>query len=100
MYLFTEKPKRAGLSFTHYERKGKHTLKSTIVKLYDTRILISDNDSIKLNSGGFRTNHTKNVINDFLPSGYGLSQKKGVWYVTTPSETVEFYDGIIFKVGA
>lgn len=97
MYLTTNKPKRAGLSFNHLTR-GKDNLQSTIVKLYDTNVLISDNNYIKLNSGGFKTNHTKNVINDFLPSGFTLFQKDFEWYVATPDKTIEFEDGMTVAV--
>lgn len=98
MYLTTNKPNRKGLNFNHFERKGEHGLQSTIVRLYDTHVLISDNNQIKLNSGGFKTNHTKNVINDFLPSGYKVFQKDFDWYVTTPDKTIDFKDGITIAV--
>lgn len=98
MYLETEKPTRKGLRFTHYERLGKHPLKSTIVKLYDTNVLICDGNQIKLNSGGFKTNHTKNVMNDFLPEGYNVQQIKYEWYVNTPTGTINFTDDMILKI--
>ena len=59
---------------------------SLVAQLYQTVILeIVDNDIMILNSGGWRTNHTKNCINDLLPNGYHLYQKDFEWYLTTPN---------------
>lgn len=95
MYLKTNKPNRKGLNFNYYTRDN---LCSTLVKLYDTNVLISDNNYIKLNSGGFKTNHTKNVINDFLPTGFKVYQKDFEWFVKTPHKTIKFEDNITIEV--
>jgi hypothetical protein len=52
-------------------------------------------DSVKLNSGGWRTPTTKQRINEYIPIGYSLYQEKGLWYVSTPTgETLLFQDGM------
>ena len=66
-----------------------------VAQLYDTVILACFNgDSIMLNSGGFRTKHTMNCINDLLPRGFSVFQRKSDWYVNTPSDVIAFTDGI------
>ena len=101
MHLITDKPKRKGLNFTHYERtkKNKPLEEFTVVRLYDTHVLIAEQGQIKLNSGGFKTNHTKNVINDFLPMGYKVYQENFTWYVKCPDGgSLTFEDDMIIKV--
>jgi len=98
MILTTNKPKRSGLSFNYYGKSDSKEVLATIVKLYDTIIVIAENDYIKLNSDGFRTRHTKNVINDFLPSEFRLYQKNNEWLISTPNGLVVFEDDIILKV--
>lgn len=56
-----------------------------VAQLYDTIIFRETNITIQLNSGGFKTNHTKNCINDLLPEGFELYQEKGTWYVKEPN---------------
>ena len=56
-------------------------------KLYDTVIVIAEHledgsTRIRLNHNGFKTNHTKNCMNDFLSRfGFKVYQKDFVWYV-------------------
>ena len=56
-------------------------------KLYDTVIVIAEHledgsTRIRLNNGGWKTNHTKNCMNDFLKRfGFGVFQKDFKWYV-------------------
>ena len=70
----------------------------TIAQLYNTIIFQASNNIVTLNSGGFKTNHTKNCINDLLPDGFKVFQKDYVWYIETPSNTVEFEDNIHIAV--
>ena len=51
--------------------------------------------TIRLDSGGWRTSTTKERINWGLPSGYRLTQDRGVWYL---NEEV-FQDGITIRSG-
>lgn len=68
--------------------------------LYDTQILaIQHNDKqIRLNSGGWKTNHTKNCMNDNLPEGYRVFQKNFEWYVETPQGTLDFEDEMVITL--
>ena len=81
--------KRKGKSVVFFEGK-------TIVNLYNTNVLVIDqvNQKLKLNSGGWRTNHTKNCINDHLPSQLRLFQKNFDWFIETPEQTLEFEDNM------
>ena len=81
---------RKGLSVWNVGDKEYH-------KLYDTVIVDFNHDSegrtVTLNTGGWKTNHTKNCMNDFLKSfGFKVSQQDFVWYVSGPSDTVRFDD--------
>lgn len=80
--------RRKGLSVVNLET-------GVVAQLYDTVILACFNgDSVMLNSGGWRTNHTKNCINDLLPSGFNVFQRNFEWYINTPSDVIAFTDGI------
>ena len=64
---------RKGLSVWNVGDKEYH-------KLYDTVIVDFNHDSegrtVTLNTGGWKTNHTKNCMNDFLKRfGFGVFQK-------------------------
>lgn len=66
-----------------------------IYTLYDTEILKYTNSGlIQLDSGGWRTNHTKKCMNDNLPKGYRVYQKNFEWYVDTPKKS-----GLVFEDG-
>ena len=63
------------------------------VKLHDTIIIrIRPDNSIILNSNGWQTPTTKERINNFTPTGIGISQQDKVWYLDDGNE---FFDGII-----
>ena len=65
-------------------------------KLYDTVIVIAEHlengsTRIRLNNGGWKTNHTKNCMNDFLKRfGFKVYQKDFVWYVRGRELPFEF----------
>lgn len=75
---------------------------TTIARLYDTNIVtiedIGDKKLLTLNSGGWKTKHTKKCINVLftlynLP--YKLYQKDFTWYLTNNNgEVTEFQDNI------
>tara|TARA_R110000851_G_scaffold170250_1_gene316595 strand:- start:131 stop:406 length:276 start_codon:yes stop_codon:yes gene_type:complete len=68
-------------------------------QLYNTVILSTNGSFIKLNTSGFKTNHTKNCMNDNLPSGYKVYQKDFEWYVDTPSNKgLTFEDDMILTI--
>lgn len=73
------------------------------LKLHNTYIITWFADGrIELNSGGYRTVTTKARINEFL-AGFGVSQERGVWYLTTStpesywSKLVIFEDGLVIN---
>ena len=71
-------------------------------KLYDTVIVIAENledgsTRIRLNNGGWKTNHTKNCINDFLKRfGFKVYQKDFVWYVGGRELSFEFETDTVY----
>lgn len=87
---------RKGLfNFTReFDEQGQPQLQ-VIYKLYETEVLRIDNNGFKLDSGGWLTMHTKNCMNDNLPSGYKVFQKRGEWFLTTPDEVLDFEDNMI-----
>ena len=71
-------------------------------KLYDTVIVISEiqadgSHRIRLNHNGFKTNHTKNCMNDFLRRfGFKVYQKDFVWYVKGRELPFEFETDMVY----
>jgi len=92
------KGKRKGLVIWSGTINKKHTLTHT---LYDTDIVTigreGDYTNVILNSGGWRTNHTKNCMNDVLTI-YNLKviQKNFMWYLVDGHNTIawDFEDGM------
>ena len=70
----------------------------TVAQLYDTLIYKESNGYITLNSGGWRTKHTKNCINDLLPDGFKLYQRDFNWYVVTPYSELPFTDNMVLEL--
>ena len=71
-------------------------------KLYDTVIVIREiqadgSHRIRLNHNGFKTNHTKNCMNDFLRRfGFKVYQKDFVWYVKGRELSFEFETDMVY----
>ena len=71
-------------------------------KLYDTVIVIAEHledgsTRIRLNHNGFKTNHTKNCMNDFLRRfGFKVYQKDFVWYVKGRELSFEFETDMVY----
>ena len=71
-------------------------------KLYDTVIVIAEHledgsTRIRLNHNGFKTNHTKNCMNDFLDRfGFKVYQKDFVWYVRGRELPFEFETDMVY----
>ena len=95
---------RKGLKVLDFIVENRRTI---IHKLYNTDIVtIQDNTvennivytrSVFLNSGGWRTNHTKNCINDVLGQfGLKVIQRDFSWYLVDSENTVawDFEDGM------
>lgn len=84
--------KRAGLSVILIED-------TTMFKLYDTVILSTNGIFLKLNTGGYKTDHTKNCMNDNLPKGYNVYKENYEWFVNTPNQkAIEFVDEMILTL--
>lgn len=65
------------------------------VQLHATDVLVFDVDgSVVLNSGGWRTLTTKARMNEFLPVGFRVYQKRGAWYLTDGACVYGFEDGM------
>lgn len=67
------------------------------IRLHATNVLQFNPDGkIILNSGGWKTHTTKDRLNHFLPSGYYITQKAGIWYLQNPAATeIIFQDGMV-----
>ena len=71
-------------------------------KLYDTVIVICEvqadgSHRIRLNHNGWKTNHTKNCMNDFLRRfGFGVYQKDFKWYVRGRELPFEFETDMVY----
>lgn len=65
---------------TYAERRGD----AIAIRLHSTDILTFNADgTIVANSGGWKTVTTKARLNEYLPSGYSISQSGGIWYWQT-----------------
>jgi hypothetical protein len=83
------KKKKATSVFTNNNYK--------VVQLYSTEIVKFNDDEIVLNSGGWRTNTTKNRINQVSRENnlnFSVGQVDGNWYVFKGQEVIEFVDGM------
>lgn len=85
---------RKGLAVIRYDGK-------TVAQLYDTIILVKNHNdgTIQLNTGGYETRHTKNCMNDLLPSGFSVFQKNFTWFVSLPNgKTIHFVDNMVINM--
>jgi len=87
---------RKGLSSSIHDSDTGFT---RVYKLYDTNILTYERGGIRLNTGGWKSNHTKNCMNDNLPVNYRVFQKNFEWFVETPKGTLEFTDNMVITLG-
>ena len=71
------------------------------VKYHRTNILkISEDNTVTISTGGWETSTTKDRLNQFLGCrGFGIFQKKGVWYIQGNDETVPYEDGMRITSG-
>jgi hypothetical protein len=85
------------------ERKlGNNTIvhklddQTVAIMYHRTNILkINQENVVTINTGGWETTTTKDRLNQFLGCrGFGIFQKKGVWYITGNDHTVEYEDGM------
>jgi hypothetical protein len=72
------KERRKLANNTYAERRGDGVI---AIKLHKTDILTFRKDeTIIVNTGGWRTVTTKDRINRYLPHGHAISQHRNVWY--------------------
>jgi hypothetical protein len=66
------------------------------IKYHNTNILkINQENVVTISTGGWETTTTKDRLNQFLGCrGFGIFQKKGIWYIRGNDETVEYEDGM------
>jgi hypothetical protein len=85
------------------KRKGLtliNDLNTITFRLYNTNILTFKDNTMTLNTDGWKTNHSKNCINDNLPQGFKVYQKDHVWYLETPNKTLTFFDNMSIELTA
>lgn len=69
----------------------------TLVTTHETIIVKFNDDQIRLNSGGWKTNKTKNDMNrasNQFGLGYHVYQKRHGWFVDYNGENIKFRDGM------
>ena len=88
---------RKGLSVWNVGDKEYHRLYNTVIVDFNHD---SEDRTVTLNTGGWKTNHTKNCMNDFLKRfGFKVYQKDFVWYVMGREVSFMFdVDKITFTV--
>lgn len=69
------------------------------VRLYDTDIVKMTEDTITLDSGGFRTSTTKKWINQYITPAYDyVYQKNFEWFVRRGDNDHPFEDGMVLPL--
>lgn len=69
--------------------------KELCVRLYNTDVVcFNEIGNLTIRNGGYETPMTSRVINNFLPEGTYVFQKKHNWYITGKNGTFPFYGGI------
>jgi len=73
---------------------------STIVKLYQTNIVTKIGLKLRLESGGWRTSHTKKCMNLILRQhGLNVYQKNNEWFVSNQDGSTQvFQDGMTIEL--
>lgn len=87
---------------TYLEFTGSyHGLRPLIgVKVHKTFVIvIQSDDSLILNSGGYKTRLTLDRINTYLPTGYRLYQERHTWKIWHNNTTVNYQDGMMIVPG-
>lgn len=78
----------------------KRTPTLTEVVYHTTPVVQAYNKSVRLDSGGWRTNTTKTRMNQAsreLGLGFNVSQKDYDWFVTHKGKKKPFKDGMILR---
>lgn len=69
------------------------------VKYHNTYIVMFEARCALYTSGGWHTYTTKDRLNQLLPNGWGIYQKKYHWYLSGPDKEMHWFDGIQFLDG-
>jgi len=89
------KGKRKGLSIFNIGDKEYYKLYNTVIVIRE--IQADGSHRIRLNHNGWKTNHTKNCMNDFLRRfGFGVYQKDFKWYVRGRELPFEFETDMVY----
>lgn len=89
-----------------YDQIGSHKTvilndgNKTSVVYHQTAIVIFDQNTIQLNSGGWLTATTKKRMNQTSGQyslGFGIYQEKFNWYITYKGEVLPFVDNMILE---
>lgn len=67
-----------------YLERSNHSDSTYHVRYYNTNILTINQYGWYYSCGNYGTVNTKERLNQLLPSGYYISQKKHIWYIDTP----------------
>lgn len=85
-----------------YFKQDNTTVLNGTMTLHNTMIAVLGDGILTLNSGGYRTNTTKERLNGVLNRlGYQIRQRKGEWsiYNSQTEESFLFVDGIQLRLG-
>jgi hypothetical protein len=88
----TSKVGKTATTITYGKAEGDIT-----VKYHSTEVVKVEGGVITLNSGGWRTNTTKNRMNQAsnqFDLGFTVSQESFNWYITHKGQSFNFLDGI------
>ena len=92
-FLAKAKCTNTGRPVAHKTRMQLHinTPRPPIIALWyhHTCIIEWRHDSTRYTNGGYMTQTTKSRLNDYLPSGYRITQVKGQWVLTNPEHMVK-----------
>ena len=70
------------------------------IQLHDSIILLfgQNEESVALDTDGWKTPTTKERMNAFLPWSIRVFQRNSEWYIDLDGEVVDFFDGITLKM--
>ena len=66
-----------------------HRPPTSYIRYHNTCIVEWTPDSTTFTNGGYMTQTTKSRLNDYLPSGYRITQVKDQWVLTNPDRMVK-----------
>jgi len=89
-----EKSAMVATNTMRYTLRDEKGVEWTVYRYHDTDIVkVAGPDTFILNSGGFKTATTKERMSRFMPAGYYIRQRDGIWYVEHKDWATPYYDG-------